>query len=83
MAINVFEAQRDLEDLIEQVNLERSEVEIVSDRGSAVLMSKKEYDALVETGYLLSSPANAQRLLSSLQSVQPRGSGAAPGNKTV
>ena len=83
MAITVVEAQRDLDSLIEQVNLARSEVEIVSERGSAVLVSKDEYDALVETGYLLSSPANAQRLLSSLQSVLPQTPGVAPANKTV
>lgn len=83
MAITVVEAQRNLEILIEQVNLERSEVEIVSERGSAVLMSKKEYDALVETCYLLGSPANARRLLSSLKSVLPRENCVAPGDKAV
>lgn len=83
MVITAVEARRDLEDLIEQVNLEQSVVEILSERGSAVLMSKKEYDALVETGYLLSSPANAQRLLSSLKSVLPRENGVAPGDKAV
>lgn len=30
-------------------------------------MAKDEYDALVETSYLLSSPKNAQRLISSLK----------------
>lgn len=83
MVITAVEAQRDLEDLIEQVNLEQSVVEIVSERGVAVLMSKKEYDALAETGYLLSSPANARRLLSSLNSVRPRENCVAPGDKTV
>lgn len=78
MAITVIEAQRDLEFLIEQVNLDRTAIEIVSERGSAVLLPKEEYDALVETGYLLSSPANAQRLLSSLRSVLPRDPGVAP-----
>ena len=83
MAITVIEAQRDLESLIEQVNLDRAAIEIVSERGSAVLLPKEEYDALVETGYLLSSPANAQRLLSSLHSVLPRDPGVTPGDKTV
>ena len=66
MAITTSEARRDLFGLIERVNLDRSEVEITSRRGSAVLMSKAEYDSLVETSYLLRSPANAGRLLSAL-----------------
>ena len=70
MAITVSEARRDLSRLIERVNLDHTEIEIVSKRGSAVLMSKDEYDALVETSYLLSSPANALRLLSALQSAR-------------
>lgn len=65
MAITTSEARRDLFGLIERVNLDHTEVEITSKRGSAVLMSKDEYDALVETTHLLRSPKNAQRLLSS------------------
>lgn len=70
MAITTSEARRDLFGLIERVNLDQTEVEITSKRGSAVLMSKDEYDALVETSYLLRSPVNAQRLLSSLASAR-------------
>lgn len=81
MAVTVDEARRSLESLIEQVNRLRSEVEITSERGSAVLVSKDEYDALVETGHLLTSPANAQRLLSSLQSVPPRDPDVTPGDR--
>lgn len=70
MAITVSEARRDLFGLIERVNLDRAEVEILSKRGSAVLMSKDEYDSLVETSYLLRSPRNALRLLASLEAVR-------------
>ncbi|GAC1377396.1 MAG: type II toxin-antitoxin system prevent-host-death family antitoxin [Pseudarthrobacter sp.] len=70
MAITTSEARRDLFGLIERVNLDHTEVEITSKRGSAVLMSKEEYDALVETTHLLRSPKNAQRLLSSLSAVR-------------
>ncbi|MHA7145316.1 type II toxin-antitoxin system Phd/YefM family antitoxin [Arthrobacter sp. TmT3-37] len=66
MAITTTEARRDLFGLIERVNLDHTEVEIMSRRGSAVLMSKDEYDALVETNYLLRSPENARRLISAL-----------------
>ncbi|MDR4533096.1 type II toxin-antitoxin system prevent-host-death family antitoxin [Glutamicibacter sp. PS] len=67
MAITTSEARRDLLALIERVNLDHNEVEITSKRGSAVLMSKDEYDALVETSYLLRSPKNAVRLLAALE----------------
>jgi antitoxin YefM len=70
VAVTAKQARRDLVRLIERVNLDRSEVEIVSQRGSAVLMSKDEYDALVETSYLLASPKNAQRLMVSLESAR-------------
>ena len=70
MAITTSEARRDLFGLIERVNLDHTEVEITSKRGSAVLMSKEEYDALMETTHLLRSPKNAQRLLSSLSAVR-------------
>jgi antitoxin YefM len=70
MAITTSEARRDLFGLIERVNLDHTEVEIMSRRGSAVLMSKDEYDALVETSYLLRSPANARRLISALEAAR-------------
>jgi antitoxin YefM len=70
MAISASEAQRDLFGLIQRVNRDLTEVEITSERGSAVLMSKDEYEALVETSYLLRSPRNVQRLLSALGSAR-------------
>lgn len=73
MAINTSEARRDLVRLIERVNLDRTEVEIASKHGSAVLMSKAEYDSLVETSCMLSSPVNAHRLMSALESVRKVG----------
>lgn len=70
MARTTSEARRDPVRLIERVNPDRLEVEIASKHGSAVLISKDEFDTLVETSYLLSSPANAERLMSALGSVQ-------------
>lgn len=67
MAITASDARAELFGLIERVNLDHTEVEITSKRGSAVLMSKADFDALIETVYLLDSPANAQRLLQSLE----------------
>jgi antitoxin YefM len=62
MSITASEARRNLFPLIEQVNDDRTVVEIVSRRGSAVLMSADDYAALEETAYLLRSPENARRL---------------------
>ncbi|WP_131682203.1 type II toxin-antitoxin system prevent-host-death family antitoxin [Pseudarthrobacter sp. YALA5] len=70
MAITASQAQRDLFGLIERVNLDHSEVEIISRGGSAVLISKADYDALVETSYLLRSPKNARRLISALDAAR-------------
>jgi len=66
MAITATEARKNLFPLIEQVNDDRTPVEITSRRGAAVLMSRADYDALEETAHLLRSPANARRLLESL-----------------
>ncbi|PZU04719.1 MAG: type II toxin-antitoxin system prevent-host-death family antitoxin [Gordonia sp. (in: high G+C Gram-positive bacteria)] len=65
-AINTTAARNKLFGLVEQVNTEHDSVEIVGKTGNAVLMSKQDYDSLMETQYLLSSPENALRLLQSL-----------------
>ena len=60
------DAPRDLSGHTEPVDQDETEVVIMSERGSPVLMSKDEYDALAETSYLLRSPKNAARLMSAL-----------------
>lgn len=66
MAITASEARKNLFPLIEQVNDDRTPVEINSRRGDAVLISRADYDALEETAHLLRSPANARHLIESL-----------------
>jgi len=66
VAVTASEARKNLFPLIEQVNSDRSTVEITSKRGDAVLISRAEFDALEETAHLLRSPRNARRLLESL-----------------
>ena len=66
MAVTASEARKNLFPLIEQVNSDRSAIEITSRRGDAVLISRTEYEALEETAHLLRSPRNARRLLESL-----------------
>lgn len=70
MAITASEARKNLFPLIEQVNNDRTPVEITSKRGDAVLIGLDDYRALQETAYLLRSPANARRLLESLDQAQ-------------
>jgi len=61
-AVPVDQAARHLHDLIDQVNDDEVAVEIVTDHGTAVLISIAEYGAIRETEYLLSNRANADHL---------------------
>lgn len=65
-AISASEARKTLFPLIERVNEDHTPIEIVSKRGNAVLVSKEDWDAIVETDYLLRSPANAKHLTESI-----------------
>jgi len=67
MSITASDARKQLFPLIEKVNSDRVAVQITSRRGNAVLLSAEEYSALEETAYLLRVPANAKRLVESLQ----------------
>ena len=62
-AISAREARKTLVPLIERVNQDHTPIEIVSKRANAVLVSKEDWDSIVETNYLLRSPANARRLM--------------------
>ena len=66
MALSASEARKRLFPLIEQVNDDQEPVEIVSRNGSAYLVSADQWRSLMETAYLLRSPANAERLLRSI-----------------
>lgn len=61
-SLTATDARRQLFPLIKKVNDDIDHVEIVSKHGSAVLVSKDEWDSIAETAYLLRSPANAARL---------------------
>jgi antitoxin YefM len=60
-------ARANLAKLLDQVTQDR-EIVIIERRGSedAALISASELSSLLETAYLLRSPANARRLLSAL-----------------
>ena len=66
MAITASQARAQLFPLIEQVNADMKPVVITSKAGNAVLISVSEYESMIETTYLLSTPANREWLLESL-----------------
>lgn len=70
MSITASEARRNLFPLLEQVNDDRTPIEITSRRGNAVLISADEFAAWTETAHLFSSPANARRLLDAVDAVR-------------
>ncbi len=69
-AITATDARKGLFGLIQQVNDDHTAVEVVSRHGNAVIMSKDDYDAMIETAYLLRTPANAERLLEAIERVR-------------
>lgn len=70
MALSASEARKLLFPLIEQVNNDQEAVEIVSKAGRAFLVPEAQWRSLMETQYLLRSPANAQALLESIAQVE-------------
>lgn len=70
MAMSASEARKRLFPLIEQVNDDEEAVEIVSKSGTAFLVPEHLWRSLMETRYLLRSPANARRLLDSVARVE-------------
>lgn len=67
MAITASEARKNLFPLLEQVNDDRTPIEITSKRGDAMLIAMDDYRALEATAHLLRSPANVRRLIESLE----------------
>ncbi len=66
-------ARENLASTMDQVCLNRDPVIITRKRDQAVVMiSLEDYEALEETAYLLRSPANAKRLLESIEAAENR-----------
>ncbi|MDR0826279.1 MAG: type II toxin-antitoxin system prevent-host-death family antitoxin [Desulfovibrio sp.] len=66
-AVNYSEARKNLSSLMESVCAD-SDVIVITRRKArpVVMMSLDEYNSIQETGYLLRSPANAERLFESI-----------------
>lgn len=67
MSIPASSAREKLFPLIQEVNENSSSILITSKNGNAVLLSESEYESLLETLYLLSTPANAKQTLKGLE----------------
>ncbi|OIN97326.1 MAG: antitoxin [Anaerolineae bacterium CG03_land_8_20_14_0_80_58_20] len=69
--VTVNEAKRDLDSLINKVFSDAEPTLIATDTGQQiVLLSLDEFNAWRETAYLLSNPANAERLRTSIADAQ-------------
>ena len=74
-SITYTAARENLASTINRVCEDHAAVVITRNRDQAVVMlSLAEYESLQETAYLLRSPANARRLLKSIESLE-RGKG--------
>ena len=70
-AITYTEARETLSDTMSKVCADHNPVVITKRRNTAVvMMALDDYEALVETSYLLKSPRNARRLLESIQQLE-------------
>ena len=65
-AISYDQLQANLDATCNDVCLNHIPVLIKRQKGNVVLVAQEDYDSLLETAYLLKSPANAERLLASL-----------------
>ena len=66
MAITASEARAQLFPLIAQVNENAKPLHITSKQGNAVLVAESEWEAMLETLYVLGNPVNAKILLDSI-----------------
>ncbi len=69
--ISYSEARQNLSATMLKTVEDRAPILITRQNGEAcVLMSLEEYNSLEETAYLLRSPANAKRLMNSIESLR-------------
>ena len=68
--MSASEARKNLFPLLGQVNEDHDVVRITSKAGNAVLISEADYEAWQTSRHLFSTPANARRLLGSIEEWQ-------------
>jgi len=73
--VHFSDARNNLKAVIDQAIADHDAILITRrDAPNAVIMSQEQYDSWMETMYLLSSPANAQHLMESIEQLR-RGEG--------
>lgn len=65
--INASDARKSLFPLLGQINDDHSVVTITSKAGNGVLIAEEDYEAWQTTMHLFSTPANARRLVESIE----------------
>ena len=67
MSIPASNARANFFKLIEQVNDDQEAIVITSNAGNAVLVSESEWENMLEMQYLLSTPANRDWIMKSIE----------------
>lgn len=67
MSIPASRARQNLFSLIKEVNDDQEAVLITSNAGNAVLVSESEWENMLEMQYLLSTPANRDWIMKSIE----------------
>jgi antitoxin YefM len=66
--VTYSEARANLKDIMDRVVADKTEVIVTRQKAEAVVMiSLSEWNSMVETAHLLSSPSNAERLRRSIE----------------
>ncbi|MBG9987991.1 type II toxin-antitoxin system Phd/YefM family antitoxin [Aerococcaceae bacterium DSM 111176] len=70
--LSYYIVEKNLRDVMQQLNEDKNAVMVTTedDSNNAVLVSLDEYNAMMETIYLLQSPENARRLFESLEQIR-------------
>lgn len=69
--VNYTQARQNFKDVLDRVTNDADCTVVVRrDGNDAVIMSKSHYDSIMETLYLMRSPANAKRLMESVAAVE-------------
>ncbi len=69
-AISISEFRKNIKSFFDKAKDEHEPIIVTRNNGNAVVMDIDDYNALIDTVYLLTSKRNADRLLDSIKNVQ-------------